>query len=166
RAGRRRDLARYGSRCRRVRVGCGRSPRGPRPRPPCARGRSCPAGTRSAPIRDVPWAVPFLAAGAARAPPGRGRGELGDQPVAQERDGGILGGEVAAGEQRGDTVRGAPAGARRLLDRDAQPARGGGGGEQVLGGRQDGAPRALRLGVAGAGEGGGAGTHGPSVAPL
>src|SRR6266478_5372773 len=39
-------------------------------------------------------------------------------------------------------------------------------GEQVLGGRQDGAPRALRLGVAGAGEGGGAGSHGPSVAPL
>src|SRR6266404_5970393 len=53
-----------------------------------------------------------------------GRGELGDQPVAQKRDGGILGGEVAAGEQRGDTVRGAPAGARRLLDRDAQPAGG------------------------------------------
>src|SRR5439155_15582260 len=69
--------------------------------------------------------------GAARAPPGRGRGELGDQPVAQKRDGGILGGEVAAGEQRGDTVRGAPAGARRLLDRDAQPARGGDGGEHA-----------------------------------
>src|SRR3989441_13216604 len=58
-----------------------------------------------------------------------GRGELGDQPVAQKRDGGILGGEVAAGEQRGDTVRGAPAGARRLLDRDAQPAGGGDGRE-------------------------------------
>src|SRR5437867_426585 len=34
-------------------------------------------------------------------------------------------------------------------------------GEQDLGGRQDRAPRGLRLGVAGAGESGGAGGHGP-----
>src|SRR5437773_12227966 len=214
---------------------------------------------------DGPWPVAFLAAGAG-ARPGRGGGELGDQPVAQERDGGIPGGEVAAAEQRRDAAPGAPAGPRRLLDRNAQLARGGDGGEhaaepvvrreagrrgpprvalleheavvgrvreavldvavegpgerldriarraaarqslvevreavvdhardqrrlvaevmvdggrrhpgahaeladrevalgeQVLGGRQDGAPRGLRVGVAGAGEGGGAGGHGP-----